>query len=90
MYRLLVALFFRWDVVFVSFDDNVKPLHTPYINYYHLITEVDIASLNNYYYVINTTCDHSQTESWPNLLKGALPQLLFQWDRDRTYSIIMW
>jgi hypothetical protein len=28
---------------------------------------VDIAKLNNYYHVINSTCDRSQTEAEPKL-----------------------
>jgi hypothetical protein len=59
-----------WLQLFVSrmskklfFDNILKFLYTKCFNYYHLITAVDIASLNNYYHVINRTCDHSKTET---------------------------
>jgi hypothetical protein len=33
---------------------------------------VDIAKLNNYYHVINSTCDRSQTEAEPKLAQIAI------------------
>jgi hypothetical protein len=59
-------------------------------NYYHVIVVADIASLNNYYYVINRTYDRSQTKQNLNLLKPPLPQVQFQLGCNHTYLIIMW
>ncbi len=86
MYRLPVTPAFEWDVVFVEIHDILKSLYSNYFNYYHLIKIVNLAKLNNYYHIINRTCDRSQTEAEPNLLKPSLPQVLFQ-IRPRSYLL---
>jgi hypothetical protein len=57
MYRLPITSAFEWDVVIVKVHDNLKPLHTLY---------------NNYYHVINRTCDRRQTESRSNLAQTLI------------------